>query len=216
MTAEEFATKYADYHVKLSPRVADKLGVPLDLILGRCIGHRISDSDGRERIVIDPTSRSLNFFTGFKFRYTNTSQDSYPTNRRLTTFRANNVIPVNKPKIYKIVPYPHKCKICKSPARVCVSFVMCSNDHCKTRKEIRKLAATAPKLMGIDRDGYVLCKICQARITHASGLRYVNVVCGYKHAATHTWQEGELYHHRGTKTYIFRKSDFWPVKDKEL
>jgi hypothetical protein len=34
-------------------------------------------------------------------------------------------------------PYPSKCKLCSSPARKCGSVVLCSNDKCKSKKDVR-------------------------------------------------------------------------------
>jgi hypothetical protein len=101
-------------------------------------------------------------------------------------------------------PYPHKCKLCKSPARKCESFVFCSNARCKSRVAFKK-ALPKPAVITysvVDKEGFVLCETCGGR------LRTITMVeideppaytkrdtyrsnCDNGHYTMHTWKNGE-------------------------
>ncbi len=75
-------------------------------------------------------------------------------------------VPIENVKLYDerpIVAYPHKCKLCKAPAR---KNVLCSNMHCKSRsgylREVKSKIITPA-------DKFIRCPKCNSVADSASG-----------------------------------------------
>jgi hypothetical protein len=107
-----------------------------------------------------------------------------------------------------VKPYPHKCKVCHSPARKTKNTYMCSNVKCKTWKKVRKQAAVIKnKDTNTDKDGFVICPACSSfvfetmyvsenYITDTGWLR--NNECKNGHKWQITWRDGYK-----LKLYVF-------------
>lgn len=65
-----------------------------------------------------------------------------------------------------VITYPHKCKRCKSSARICGKVILCSNIKCKSRKQFKKFVKRFPEVESgtFDNPIVLLCPICNENI----------------------------------------------------
>jgi len=83
----------------------------------------------------------LSRLDGPAVEYANGNKAWYIDNIYLTEdsyWQHPEVIEFNMPKKH-IVCYPHKCKLCGCPCRKTKTLVFCSNQKCKSRKQIKKM-----------------------------------------------------------------------------
>lgn len=115
-----------------------------------------------------------------------------------------------------IVPYPHICKNCKSPARKCADKVFCSNVKCKTRnmfKYFNKSKLTygtkedpvivkCPKCSKVVKLVYALIKIGNE---HCGG-----IYCDEHNVVKYNYEDGKYYMatHRPIK-YVGAVRGYW-------
>lgn len=82
--------------------------------------------------------------------------------RKYNWYIANKHIRLLTPTIdpKSIKPYPHTCKVCKSPARKYDKMILCSNLKCKVNKIAKAILPKIKKIISVDQEGFVLCPIC--------------------------------------------------------
>lgn len=116
-----------------------------------------------------------------------------------------------------IIPeaYPHKCKVCKSPARVCGSLTICSNLKCATIKSIHKFNAKFPATRY---PRHIKCPTCNMIANNARGIKYNQntpmpfrriMICPNKHKWELELQTGDMICMRNRDMSFDEKINTW-------
>jgi hypothetical protein len=116
-----------------------------------------------------------------------------------------------------VKPYPHTCVVCKSPARNCASYVLCSNSKCKANKKFRKMVmANAPQITRIK------CPTCKRNAIEVGAARNKDKApewrfnCDKKHIWAYVPKENDVVscgvdHKPGAKDKIWRTNG-WQLR----
>ena len=188
MDKKEFAEKYAGRKVRLTASSDDiRIGTAnKNTPIGIVVGYNLLDY--YNHILCQALSPATGDFKGHPpsstFKWSSTLDTNYET---------TGIFSVNVEDIELVIPikpviaYPHKCKICHSPARKCVKATLCSNLKCKSRRKIKKLYAQCR---------YVKCPKCDSFADDASstnGKNYHRARCLRGHLFDHIWQKNECF-----------------------
>lgn len=155
MTTKEFAEANAG---KIMVRYG---GIRPDIIVGECVGYTA------EYVIIKPASGSKFYKSPFHDLRSGDLVVPLSSSSLVSLFRISSI------KSFKEVkqenPYPHICKKCNSPARQYKTFSMCSNLKCRNKKQVEYFKAIGSYVkveieQKTDKDGYLLCKTCAARV----------------------------------------------------
>lgn len=183
MTNKEFAVKYAGHIVSLViyPNTKDYKDAYV-------VGYYAYSVDGGGVIVCFPHLKTGGYkLTDFKPDRT-TILHPVSNEDRLLHFGHIGSLEVVV-KVPYVNPYPNKCKVCLSPARINKTTTLCSNVKCRSWRVFRNIKPTKPT------DHYIRCGVCgDYAVSGTNGNNgYVwAATCNANHKTNYEPQEGDL------------------------
>lgn len=137
MNAEKFTKKYIGREIRLIKNETvyvknNTVYTTLGMIIGKCVGYN------NDRVVIEANDEAIAAYPSILRPFANLAQHAL-------YYSTSSIEVVNQ--VSAINPYPHICKLCHSPSRRCDSYILCSNNYCKSRNKLRKLINKYPKIV---------------------------------------------------------------------
>lgn len=220
LSARQFASKYPGKLIKLTVKAAAAFAVKQDEVIGTVVGFRTGTKGvvGSSKVAIYPGLYGYN--KGTLEVKTNRDYESVvpdaPSARKGIYFLS--VSDLDLPELPKpIVTYPDTCarlrsdgSRCGFPCRNGKKLAVCSNSHCKTNSITFKALGPFPKILVVNKEGFVLCPDCQTDQIDLGNSDRSKLSCRNpkrRHSFRHVWKDGQKINYNGTR-YIYKNKDF--------
>jgi hypothetical protein len=190
MNAKEFALLNVNKEVYITePTAVPRVGVHYGRVIGYYLslpGHMYA-----EKVLLEPSHKDA----GWTLRGNITKQTILLVNDATNGFYVEVKYLEAIKNIKPSIAYPHMCDKCKHIARKFKSFTICSNDQCKSRKNMKYELSKFPKPpSSLDGANYIICPMCKCIASkHVSNGIHAHTKlfqCGNGHRWEHICEPG--------------------------